>query len=487
VAAGLANRGVQPNARVAVATADLRSQVTAIAGAWIAGACVVVLPPLDPSVKQSVDQIAWRTGFADVACLVTDALVPDDAPLPAVVSPEQLAQDGRRLAGDDRPGDDVDVDAPALLQFTSGSTGDPRAIVVTHRMVATNHAAIFDGGGLAHDDVYASWLPLHHDMGLIGFFALQFCEGLDLVLMDTARFARAPRSWMEMLDRWRATVTGGPNFAYEIAARGLRPSSHDLSCVKRTFNGSEPVSPKVARAFTAAGAANGLRPQSMFCVYGMAEATLAVTFPELDSGLTTHHLQAGAGSDDEPTVTERACLGRPVDGVELVVSGTEGQPESIGEIVIRGASVTTGLFDGSRVRPARSDGWLHTGDLGYLTADGEVVICGRAKDLIIVAGRNIFAEEVERHLGAAGIRAGSAVAFGVERQDREEKVVVAVEAPPRRAQEIRDVVTTTVRAATGLTPDVVLVPRHSLPKTTSGKVRRRDLKHQFLSGVLETL
>ncbi|WP_162908445.1 AMP-binding protein, partial [Allorhizocola rhizosphaerae] len=280
----------------------------------------------------------------------------------------------------------------AVLQYTSGSTSTPRGVPVTHANLAANLDAMEAVVGAdALDPATArwmSWLPLYHDMGLIGFLSLPMTRGCPLVLQTPVSFALRPATWLERLSRHRATCTGGPNFAYAMLAQLLEAGADaDLSSVRLMFSGGEPIDAAMMARFTAAGARHGLDPRAVVAAYGLAESTLAVSFSPIGEGIR-------ADRDG------RVRVGRAVPGTQLRI--TDGQVE------VRGPSVVSGYWG----EPARSSEWLRTGDLGYLI-DGELVICGRAKDVLFAAGRNVYPQDVEAAAARVpGVRPGGAAAFG---------------------------------------------------------------------------
>ncbi|HUF84134.1 MAG TPA: AMP-binding protein, partial [Acidimicrobiia bacterium] len=411
------------------------------------------------------------------------------------------------LGGDagsyDRPADDPD--ALAILQYTSGSTAEPKGVMLPHRCVTANLDAILAAARIdPATDRAVSWLPLYHDMGLIGCLTTPMTTGLDLLLAAPQDFLAGPARWMEWLSDFGGTMTAGPNFAYALAARALHRLDHlDLSRWRLALNGAEPIDPGAVEAFCAAGAAHGLDPRSAFCVFGMAEATLAVTFPEPDSGMTVDSVDRrvletdryaapveadAAGADG---VRRLPLLGRPLDGLDVRIcdpaTGDPMREREVGELEVRGGSVTPGYFRRETdTLDAFHDGWLRTGDLAYLV-DGELVVCGRIKDVIIVGGRNVFPEDIERAVAAVdGVRAGNVIAFGTEGRRGREALVVVAETKAEEATSVRSAVASRVTDAVGVPPeDVILVRPGTLPKTSSGKLQRSLCRDRYHDDVLE--
>jgi fatty-acyl-CoA synthase len=507
MAAALQARGVGPGDHVALLGPTTRPLVTALQAVWLAGAAAVMLPlPMRMgSIDEFVGQTRVRIANSDAVLVVID---PDLAPFlePEPGDPPMV------LLGDlvGRPASLEDVlidrDSLAILQFTSGSTADPKGVMLPHATVGANLDAISVAAQLDPDeDVAVSWLPLYHDMGLIGLLTLPMTLGMDLVLASPQDFLTAPSRWMEWMSDYGGTCTAGPNFSYALAARALRRMTGlDLSRWRIGLNGAEPVDPASVEAFVAAGAPHGLRAGSVFCAFGMAEATLAVTFPEPMSGMRTdavlrrvvecdrYAAPADAGSSD-PGVRRLAILGRPVPGLEIrIVDPDTGEPmrdREVGELEVAGESVTPGYYRRPEITDATfHDEWLRTGDLAYLL-DGELVVCGRLKDVIIVGGRNVFPEDVERAAAQVdGVRAGNVIAFGVEGRRGKEAIVVVAESRSDDVDalpSVRAAVAERVRGAVGLTSEVVLVNPGTLPKTSSGKLQRSLCRARYLRAALQ--
>jgi fatty-acyl-CoA synthase len=506
-AASLQALGVQTGDHVALLGPTSRQLVTAIQGIWLAGATVVVLPlPMRlSSIEEFVAQTRLRITNADISLVLVDpelaAFVepaPGDPPMhgwDVVEGPGAAATADQWI----RPVDDLE--RLAILQFTSGSTSDPKGVMLPHRTVGANIDAIGAATSLdPDDDVLVSWLPLYHDMGLVGLLTTGLTTGTPLVLGAPTDFTSSPGKWMEWISTYGGTATAGPNFSYVLAARALaRGDQLDLSRLRIALNGAEPVDPATVHRFVEAGERHGLRPGAVFPAFGMAEIAIAGTFPEPMSGLRTDPVDlavleaeryASPISADHQRARHLAILGRPVDGLEIRVvdpiTGALLGDRGVGELEIRGTSVTPGYYK----RPDANvdlfhDRWLRTGDLAYLL-DGEMVMCGRIKDMIIVGGRNVFPEDIERALADIdGVRAGNVIAFGVDLQGKEGVVVVA-ESKSDDLPEVRRSVAARVRDAIGLpAKDIVLVAPGSLPKTSSGKLQRSLCKLRYLGAELQ--
>jgi len=552
-AARLQARGIGPASHVAILGPTSRALVTAIEATWLCGATLVVLPlPMRlSSIDAFVAQTRARIAGADVDLLIADedlaafleptgptgptgatgATAPTGPtgptaptsptapngstaptgprqPAPPTVMLRDLVTPGGKGASSQadrwqRP--TVDPDSLALLQFTSGSTSDPKGVMLPHRRIAHNLDAIAEAAALDPDnDVLVSWLPLYHDMGLIGLLGLPMTRALNLVLAAPQDFLASPGRWMTWMHDFGGTVTAGPNFSYALAARALRrlqPGTLDLSRWRIGLNGAEPVDPAAVEGFIEAGRSQGLDPRAVFCVFGMAEATLAVSFPPPMSGmgvdtvdraiLEHERLATPVAPDGDPTRIRRlAKLGRPVPGLEFRIAdpltGDVMAERETGELEIRGNSVTPGYYNRPELTAATfHDGWLRTGDIGYLVG-GELVVCGRIKDMIIVGGRNVFPEDVERAVAEVeGVRAGNVIAFGVERHPGREGIVVVAETRGADVGSVRAAVADRVRDAVGLPPEVVLVSAGTLPKTSSGKLQRALCRTRYLEADLQ--
>jgi fatty-acyl-CoA synthase len=495
MAAALQARGVAPGVHVALLGPTSRALVTAIQAVWLAGGTLVCLPlPMRlGSIEEFAHQTRRRIENARATLVIVDpelepflAIQPGDPPL---VRLDELRGDSERW---ERPDDDEE--RLAIIQFTSGSTDDPKGVTLPHRCLVENIDAIVEGAALSVEDVGVSWLPLYHDMGLIGLLMTPMLTGFELGLAPPQDFLASPGDWMRWISEMRATVTGGPNFAYALAARALRRlDGLDLSAWHTALNGAEPIDPGAVEAFLESGARHGLDSKSAFCVYGMAEATLAISFPEPGTGMTVdtvdratlEHEAFAAPANANGEARRLPLLGRTLRGLELRVCDPEtGAPRGsreVGELELRGTSVTPGYFARDDLNATTfHDGWLRTGDLGYLV-DDEVVVCGRIKDVIIVGGRNVFPEEVERAAAHVdGVRAGNVIAFGKPGRRGKEGIVVVAETKTDDLGPLHDEVVDRVCDAVGIPPlEIVFVQAGSLPKTSSGKLQRSLCKTQY--------
>ncbi len=510
VAASLQRAGVGIGSHVSILAPTSRALVTMMQATWLAGATLIVLPlPMRMgSLEEFVSQTESRIVNADTTVLVVDN---DLAPFLGAAAtapgapPVLLLQDtvneavALGAAGYLRPA--VGADDLAILQFTSGSTSEPKGVMIPHRIIAANHDAMIERATMTQADVLVSWLPLYHDMGLVGLLLLGMAVGASLVLAAPQDFLGNPGRWMEWISRYGGTATAGPNFSWVLAARALRqrPDTLDLSTLRIGLNGAEPVDPDSVRAFIAAGARHGLRPGAVFPAFGMAEVAIGATFPEPMAGLRTDLVDAAllegeglavAVPAGTPAGRELVKLGTVLQGMELRIidpsTGAVRADRVVGELEIRGSSVTPGYYNNPEATEQLfRDGWLSTGDLAYLV-DGELVICGRIKDLIIVGGRNVYPQDIERVVGEVeGIRAGNVIAFGVTARPTKESLIVVAESRVADTEPLKAAVKRAVREAVGIVVrDVALVAPGSLPKTSSGKLQRALCKQRYQAGEL---
>jgi acyl-CoA synthetase (AMP-forming)/AMP-acid ligase II len=399
---------------------------------------------------------------------------------------------------------DSQPDDLAFIQYSSGSTGDPKGVMLTHRNLVANIKSIREAAAFSDRDVALSWMPLSHDMGLIGFHLNMLACGVSHLLMRTDLFARRPLMWLEQASLRKATVLCSPNFGYQHYLKQFaskKPEGLDLSCVRLIFNGAEPISADLCRRFLRAMEPHGLKPNCMFTVYGLAEASLAVSFPRPGSPLETlklarYRLNVGvrvtAASSEAEGAAEFVKLGWPVPGTEVRISDEAGVAlgeQVLGRVQIRGDNVTRGYYrDATKTAECIShEGWLDTGDLGLMW-EGQLIVTGRAKDLVIVNGQNHYPHDLERvaeqvtgietnRVAAASVRALAADAeelalFVIHRGDLNEFVPKVLELRRKILQH------------TGLQATHV-VPIKQIPKTSSGKLQRYALAHAFERGEFE--
>ena len=512
VAAGLRARGVAASEPVALMLRTEQAYFEAFFGALIAGAVPVPLYP--PVRRDEILEYARRQRAillnAGARVLITfpeteriAALIRAQVPsLQTITTVNRLSTDGaagsiaKPVAG---------TDEPALLQYTSGSTGTPKGVLLTHANVLANIRAIGEAIAVRPVDVTVSWLPLYHDMGLIGAWLGSLYFGVPIALMSPLAFLSRPARWLWSIHAHHGTVSPAPNFAFDLCVHKIADDDIkglDLSRWRLAFNGSEVVSPETIDRFTRRFAPYGFKADAMCPVYGLAESSVGLTVS--DPGRTprvdriarerferSRAVQAAPPEDAHPL--QFVSCGRPLPGHDVRIASAS--QRSLGDrieghVQFRGPSVTRGYFrDPAATRLAIHDGWMDSGDLGYW-ADGELFITGREKDLIILGGRHVYAQEVEDAAATvAGIRKGCVAAFGVRDPalGTERLIVVAEtrELDGTRRAALRHAVLERIVAATGVPADVVVIadPRTVL-KTSSGKVRRSATRDAYVNNTL---
>jgi fatty-acyl-CoA synthase len=504
-ASGLYGVGLSHGDRVILVLPEEEEFVQAFLGAACGG--VVPVPIFPPFMLNRLDAYVKHL---ELVRRVSDTSV-------IITSPELrdlLAGSGLKLrlltfADIQESAHDVRLQPPteddiALLQFTSGSTAAPRGVAVTHRSLLANLRVIANHMKLdPATDRGVSWLPMYHDMGLGLMLITLFAQG-STWFISPLDFIRRPQIWCDTVNAVRGTLGFAPNFAYDLLARRAREqeiANWDLSCWRVAGCGAEPIQAAALRAFAERLAPAGFDPAAFLPSYGMAEATLAVSLSPLMSGLRTVSVSRRQLSEqglvtpavgDEP-VQEIVACGSALPAHELLILDAEGrvQPDrQEGEIVVRGPSLTAGYYgDANATAAAFHEGWLHTQDLGFLD-DGELFVTGRKKDLIIIRGRNYYPQDIEWSIqDIEGIRRGNAVAFACPDQRGAEMVVVVVEARGSDSPAaIPAEMATRVRAQLGIVvADAVVIEKDSLPKTSSGKVRRAETRARYLAGSLPVL
>jgi 1-acyl-sn-glycerol-3-phosphate acyltransferase len=531
----LAHRGISPGDVVSLMLPTSPEFFFAFAGTLLAGA---IPAPIYPPIRADrIEEYAERQGAilsnAQAKLLVTfregagvaRLLRPRVQSLDGVVTAAQLLA----ARNSDLPlpglghGDDV-----ALLQYTSGSTGDPKGVTLSHSNLLANIRALGEALEVRQNDVGVSWLPLYHDMGLIGAWLGPLCFGIPVVMMSPLEFLTRPERWLWAVHRHRGTLSAAPNFAYELCVRKTNERDlHglDLSSWRAALNGAEPVLPETLDRFAERFARYGFRREALTPVYGLAEASLGVTFPPIgrgprvdridretlaQTGLAVPSAAQNAKRGDQSDDSESASfvsVGGAVSSCEVRIvvdagdkiagePGCEAEERREGQLWFRGSSATRGYYRNAdataRLFPlGAAAGWINSGDRAY-RADGEYYITGRTKDIIVKAGRNLYPHEIEEAVArVAGVRRGCVVAFGAaDASTGSERLVVVAESRERSSEargKLAAAITEQIARVVGVPPNVVLtVPPHSIPKTSSGKLRRDRTKQLYEAGVCGT-
>jgi acyl carrier protein len=531
VAADLAQRGIGRGDSVALMLPTSRDFFLAFAGTLLAGATPVpIYPPFRADrIAEYAERQSAILSNAGARLLVTfreaasvaKLLKPLVPSLEGVATAEDLAKS--RAAAPLGPQLHSRADDLALLQYTSGSTGNPKGVMLTHANLLANVRAIGEALGLRNDDVGVSWLPLYHDMGLIGAWLMPLYFGLPVVVLSPLAFLSRPARWLRAFHRYRGTIGAAPNFAYEMAAAKISDDEIqglDLSAWRAALNGAEPVLPATLDRFAARFASRGFRRETLLPVYGLAEASLAVAIPPVGRGPLVDHLERAAFaqegravpappdasapnstpiSGEDPNVISFVSVGPPVPRHEVRI--VNGRGEDAGERVegqlwFRGPSTTRGYYRNEAATAAllpegAAAGWVNSGDRAY-RAGGEIYITGRVKDIIIHAGHNLYPHEIEDAVARVpGVRKGCVVAFGsADPIAGTERLVIVAESRERNRdarERLAQAITAQVTETLGLPPNVVeVVPPNAIPKTSSGKLRRDATKQRFLSGELDS-
>ncbi|WP_422746823.1 fatty acyl-AMP ligase [Mycobacterium sp. WMMD1722] len=495
LAGGLRDVGVGRGDVVAVLAGAPAEIAPTAQGVWMRGACLTMLHQPTPR----SDLQLWAAETAGVVSLIgAKAVILSDPFMAAepvlrslgipVVTVDEL------LAADPVAAVDTDDDDVALMQLTSGSTGSPKAVHITHANIVANAEAMFRAADYRLDtDVIVSWLPLFHDMGMTGFLTVPMYFGAELVKVTPMDFLGDILLWPRLIDKYRGTMTAAPNFAWALLAKRLRrqavPGEFDLSTLRFALSGAEQVDPAAVEDLCEAGEPFGLNPRAVLPAYGMAETTVAVSFSRLGAGLAVDEVDADLLSSLDravPSTSGRTrrltCLGVPLDDMRARVVNDDADvlaPRAIGVIQVQGSSLTPGYTTMAGFRPAADEsGWYDTGDLGYLTEDGRIVVCGRVKEVIIMAGRNIYPADVERAAARVhGVRPGCVVAVRLDAGHPRETFAVVVEAGEWNVHgEVRRIeheVAHAVVSEVDMRPrKVSVVAPGTIPKTPSGKPRR---------------
>jgi acyl carrier protein len=511
VAAGLQRLHVGAGQCVAIMLPTGADYLYSFMGILLAGAVPV---PIYPPARLSLVEDHFRRHArilenAGVVCLITFAeakqvsrLLTSHAPgLRRIVTVAELGDAGLLEESIAAAPESV-----AFLQYTSGSTGNPKGVVLTHADLLASLRSMGTALEATSTDVFVSWLPLYHDMGLIGAWLGSLVYGFPLVLMSPLTFLARPERWLKAIQNHRGSMSGGPNFAYELCLRRIQDADIeglDLSSWRLAFNGAEPVSPDTVNRFLDRFGPCGLRASAMTPVYGLAEATLGVAFTPVGRGMRTERVRRGpmmrdgrvvpAAADDEDAQVF-VSSGVPIPGFEVRTvddAGRETGDRIEGQLEFRGPSTTSGYYrNPEATRELFHDDWLDSGDRAYV-ADGEVYITGRAKDVIIRAGRNVYPYELEQAIGDIdGIRRGCVAVFGGSDPDSGTERLIVVAETRETDEAVRSDLRRRIEALTsellGMPADeVVVASPGTVLKTSSGKIRRVALRELHDRGALE--
>ncbi len=510
VAAGLQAMGLQRGQTVAIMLPTGSQYFYSFYGILLAGGIPV---PIYPPVRlaQIEDHLRRHAGILNNALTSFLITVPEAQTvaqmlksavrsLRAVVTVPELTESGLSFAGLVAKPEDT-----AFLQYTSGSTGSPKGVILTHANLLANIRAMGQATQADSRDVFVSWLPLYHDMGLIGAWLGSLYHAIPLVIMSPLAFLARPERWLWTIHRYRGTLSAAPNFAYELCLRKVSDDSLkglDLSTWRLAFNGAEAVSADTIADFRERFAAYGLRPEAIAPVYGLAECSVGLALPPLGRGPIVHRIRretfvrtgraVPADPGDGDVVRFVAC-GQPLPGHRIRIVDAAGRrlgDRMEGHLEFQGPSATRGYFRNPTESEKLFDGqWLRSGDLAYM-ADGDVFLTGRSKDIIVRAGRNLYPVEIEAAVGAIpGIRRGCVAAFGSpDRSSGTDRLVVMAETRETAAEileRLRQEINARVMDLLGEPPDViVLAAPHTVLKTSSGKIRRSETRALYEGGVV---
>jgi len=511
LAAGLHEQGLGYGQSVALMLRTEAAFFDAFFGILLAGGVPVpIYPPFRPDrieeyaerqigiLRNAAARLLITFGEAERVARLLRGRVPS---LKGVTTAGQLSLPEGRVSPPPARSDD-----PALIQYTSGSTGDPKGVLLTHGNILANIRAIGEAIAISPADVAVSWLPLYHDMGLIGSWLTALYFGIPIAILSPLAFLARPGRWLWAIHAHRATLSAAPNFAFDLCVRKVNDAEIeglDLHSWRRAFNGSEPVSLETIERFTRRFSPYGFKAEAMCPVYGLAESSVSLTVPPIEHGPWVDRVvrepferlrEARPALPGDQNPLRFVSCGHPLPGHEVRIVDAEGRPvaERIeGRIEFRGPSVTCGYFrNPEATRAVLHDGWMDSGDLGYW-GNGELFITGRRKDIIIKAGRNLYPQEVEEVVGEVpGIRKGCVAAFGLaDPEAGTERLVVVTESretEPERLDMLRGAVLDRLVTVIGIPADVLLIAKPgSVLKTSSGKIRRNATREAYIRGEIE--
>ena len=508
MAARLADYGIKPGDRVALIAETGPEFAALFFGAVMVGAWPVPLPlptsfggrdayveQLTVQMRSSAPSVLLHPG--ELGAMAADAA--RNAGLAAIDWSEFAERKAASFVPHEAAPDDI-----AYLQYSSGSTRFPHGVVITHRALLNNLAAHGHGMALIPGDRCISWLPWYHDMGLVGCFLSPVANQVSVDYLKTEDFARRPLAWLDLISRNPGTTLSySPTFGYDICARRISSQTHpaerfDLSRWRVAGNGADMIRPDVMQAFVDAFAPAGFKASAFLPSYGLAEATLAVSIMPPGEGIVVELVEetdlSGMAADGKRPQRYRAIVncGKPVRDMKVEIREEDGTilPErAIGKVWASGPSIMTGYYrDEVSTAACMSDGWLDTGDMGYLS-DGYVYIVGRAKDMIIVNGKNHWPQDIEWAIEQLpGFKPGDIAAFAITTPGGEETPAVLVQCRATDDAErtrLRDAIREKVRSITGMNCVIELVPPRTLPKTSSGKLSRAKARNLYLSGEIQ--
>lgn len=506
VAAGLHEHNIELGDSVAIMLPTCEEFFYTFFGILLIGAIPVpIYPPFRPD---KIEEYAMREASilknANARILITfhqaqrlsDLLKVFISSLKAVITVDEL------MVNKKPPIVDISSQMPALIQYTSGSTSLPKGVLLTHQNLLANIRCASLAIEIKPSDVGVSWLPLYHDMGLIGSWLICFYNAIPVVIMSPLTFLSRPERWLWAIHYHRGTLTAAPNFAYELCIRRIAASKIeglDLSSWRLSFNGAEAVNPRTIENFTKKFMPFGYKPQTMFPVYGLAESSVALVFPPINREPKIDTIQRDLFEKEqiaEPLVNDKlqglqfVSCGKAIPHHEIRIVDNhdiEVASRKIGYIQFRGPSTMVGYFGQPEATEAITHhGWIDTGDLGYI-AEGELYVTGRKKDIIIKAGRNLYPEEIEEVTSqVSGVRKGCVVAFGIEdTKSGTEKLIIVVETNEKNKEKTKRIINEInekISVVLGFVADeILLVPPKTVPKTSSGKLQRSACKQNYLN------
>lgn len=510
LATGLLNLGLRPAEPVVIMLATGRDYFRSFFGTLLAGG--IPVPVYPPARATRIEEHLQRLRAILGNCRGPTLIIPPETKKTAQLLKTQVdalhhiaTVEDLSAAVEASPLPAVTPEQIAFLQYTSGSTGTPKGVVLAHANLLANIRAMGARIRVDSEDVFVSWLPLYHDMGLIGAWLGSLYFAAPLVVMSPLSFVSRPLRWLQAIHRFRGTLSAAPNFGYELCLRRIADKELqglDLSSWRAAFNGAEPVSPDTLGRFGSRFRPYGFRMEAMMPVYGLAENSVGLAFPPpgrgplfdvIDRDAFMLDGEAKPVPETEPAALRFVACGRPLDGhqIRIVSAGGRELPDRrVGRLEFRGPSATSGYYHNPGQTARLFDGdWLDSGDLAYMV-DGEVYLTGRAKDLIIRAGRNIYPPELEEAVGQIeGIRSGCVVVFGnPDPETGTEKLIVAAETRCHdgdRLEQLRSQINAAVSELAGEPPDdVVLAPPNAIPKTSSGKLKRSASRELYRKGEL---